>query len=163
MTRLALFFVAALAMILGMDRTLGLYDEGVILTGAMRAAAGDVPHAGFYANYGPGAFYPLAVLFKIFGTSAIVERGYDTAIRAGIVVFAYVLIAGVAPRRAALGVAGAVLLWLFGIGFYGYPLFPVTLLALAAATLIQPALVARASTARLLAAGAAVALAALVR
>jgi len=163
MTRLALFFAAALAMILGMDRTLGLYDEGVILTGALRAAAGDVPHAGFYANYGPGAFYPLAVLFKVFGTSAIVERGYDTAIRAGIVVFAYALIEGVATRRVALGVAAAVFFWLFGIGFYGYPLFPVTLLALAATALIQPALVGEASTPRMLAAGAAVALAALVR
>lgn len=150
-------------MILGMDRTLGLYDEGVVLTGAMRAAAGDVPHAGFYANYGPGAFYPLAVLFKIFGTSAIVERAYDTAIRAGIVVFAYVLIEDVASRRVALGVAGAVLLWLFGIGFYGYPLFPVTLLALAAAALIQPSLVGEASKRRMFVAGAAVALAALVR
>ena len=163
MTRLALFIVAALAMILGMDRSLGLYDEGVILTGALRAAAGDIPHAGFYANYGPGVFYPVAILFKLFGTSAMVERGYDTAIRAGIVVFAYALIEGVAPRRVALGVAAAAFLWLFGIGFYGYPLFPVTLLALAAAALIQPALVGDGSTRRLFAAGAAVALTALAR
>ena len=163
MTRLALFIVAALAMILGMDRSLGLYDEGVILTGALRAAAGDIPHAGFYANYGPGVFYPVAILFKLFGTSAIVERGYDTAIRAGIVVFSYALIEGVAPRRVALGVAAAAFLWLFGIGFYGYPLFPVTLLALAAAALIQPALVGDGSTRRLFAAGAAVALTALAR
>jgi len=163
MTRLALFLVAALAMVLGMDRSLGLYDEGVILTGAMRAAAGDVPHADFYTNYGPGVFYPVAILFKIFGTSAIVERAYDTAIRAAIVAFAFALIEGVAPRRVALAVAGAVFLWLFGIGFYGYPLFPVTLLALAAAALIQPSLVGAASNRRMFAAGAAVALTALVR
>ena len=32
----------------------------------MRVAAGDVPHADFYANYGPGQFYFIAALFKLF-------------------------------------------------------------------------------------------------
>ena len=68
-------------MILGMDRSLGLYDEGVILTGAMRAAAGDIPHAGFYANYGPGVFYPVAILFKLFGTSAIELNRVDVDLK----------------------------------------------------------------------------------
>src|SRR5262249_16610689 len=121
MTRLALFLIAALAMLLGMDHTLGLYDEGVILTGAMRAAAGDVPHAGFYTNYGPGIFYALALLFRIFGESVWVERLYDTAMRAGIVVLTYHLVASVATRRIALIVAVGSFLWLLGIGFYGYP------------------------------------------
>jgi len=163
MTRLAAFFLVLLALALGMDRSLGLYDEGVILTGAMRAAAGDVPHAGFYTNYGPGVFYPIAILFRLFGETVWVERLYDTAIRAGIVMMAYALVAGVAPRRIAVAVAAASFLWVLGIGFYGYPLFPVTLLALLAAALIQPALVGDAAARRLFFAGAVVALAALTR
>jgi len=163
MTRLAAFFLVLLALVLGMDRSLGLYDEGVILTGAMRAAAGDIPHAGFYTNYGPGVFYPIAILFKLFGETVWIERLYDTAMRAGIVIMAYSLVAEVASRRIAVAVAAASFLWLLGIGFYGYPLFPVTLLALVAAALIQPALVGDVSSRRLFFAGAVVALAALTR
>ena len=163
MTRLAAFFLVLLALALGMDRSLGLYDEGVILTGAMRAAAGDIPHAGFYTNYGPGVFYPIAILFKLFGETVWIERLYDTAMRAGIVIMAYSLVAEVASRRIAVAVAATSFLWLLGIGFYGYPLFPVTLLALVAAALIQPALVGDVSSRRLFFAGAVVALAALTR
>ena len=97
MTRLAAFFLVLLALVLGMDRSLGLYDEGVILTGAMRAAAGDIPHAGFYTNYGPGVFYPIAILFAV-RRNRVIERLYDTAMRAGIVIGLF-LVAEVASRR----------------------------------------------------------------
>ncbi|MBC8022877.1 MAG: hypothetical protein H7Y14_07145, partial [Burkholderiales bacterium] len=137
---LLVFIVAALAMALGMDRNLGVYDEGVILTGAMRVAAGDVPHGDFYANYGPGQFYVVAALFKLFGQYAIAERAYDTLVRAGIVAMCYGIAAGVAHRRIALAAAAAVFLWLYGLGYYGYPMLPVTLLSLAAAALVQPSL-----------------------
>jgi hypothetical protein len=94
-----------------MDRELAVYDEGVILTGAMRVLAGDVPHGDFYANYGPGAFYVVAALFKLFGTSAIVERAYDTLVRAGSSPSAYALAAASCtaawpsrwPRRSSAG------------------------------------------------------------
>src|SRR5258708_12841576 len=85
-------------MALGMDRNLAVYDEGLILTGAMRVAAGDIPHRDFYANYGPGQFYAIAGLFKLFGEYAIAERAYDTLVRAGIVAMCYGLAAGVAAR-----------------------------------------------------------------
>jgi 4-amino-4-deoxy-L-arabinose transferase-like glycosyltransferase len=160
---LVVFAVAAVLLALGMDRDLGLYDEGVILTGAMRVAAGDIPHADFYANYGPGQFYFIAALFKLFGQYAIVERVYDLLARAAIVALCYALVAGVARKRFALAAAATTLLWLLGIGFYGYPVFPVALLSLAAAAWIQPVLAGRFSAWRLVASGAAVGLAALIR
>src|SRR3977135_674334 len=82
---LLIFLSSALLLTFGMDRHIGVYDEGVILTGAMRVAAGEVPHRDFYANYGPAQFYLLAALFKCFGQYALIERAFDVLIRAGIV------------------------------------------------------------------------------
>ena len=42
---------------------------------------GDIPYRDFYANYGPAQFYALAVLFKVFGPSVVVERLWDLLIR----------------------------------------------------------------------------------
>ncbi len=161
--QLLIFIVAAVLMALGMDRNLAVYDEGLILTGAMRVAAGDIPHRDFYANYGPGQFYAIAGLFKLFGEYAIAERAYDTLVRAGIVAMCYGLAAGVAARGIALAAAATVFLWLYAVGYYGYTLLPVTLLSLAAAAIVQPSLARARSAPSLAAAGACVGLAALIR
>src|ERR1700688_1137506 len=110
--RVLIFTAAALLIGLGMDRMLGVYDEGVILTGAMRVAAGEVPHRDFYANYGPGAFYVIAGLFKIFGQYALVERVYDVLVRAAIVTVCYALATRLARKSTALAAAAIVGLWL---------------------------------------------------
>ena len=156
-------FTAAVCLVLGMDLRLGVYDEGVILTGAMRVAAGDIPHLDFYANYGPAQFYLIGALFKLFGQYAIVERAYDVVVRAAIVAVGYGMIATVARKSIAL--AGAVIcgLWLFSIPFYGYTILPVILLSLVSAVLVLPAPAGQFSAWRLVAAGATVGLAALFR
>ncbi|HUL55575.1 MAG TPA: glycosyltransferase family 39 protein [Usitatibacter sp.] len=158
-----LFAACAVLLVLGMTRNLNVYDEGVILTGAMRVAAGDIPHADFYANYGPGQFYVLAALFKVLGTSAMVERLYDALMRAAIVAILYAIVADVAGRRLAFACAAISFLWLYAVRLYGYPLIPVTLLCIAAAALIQPALRGEDSRRRLFGAGACVGVATLFR
>ena len=160
---LLVFFAAALLLVLGMDRELGIYDEGVILTGAMRVNAGEIPHADFYANYGPGQFYLIAGLFKLFGEYAVVERAYDLLLRAAIVAACFVLAARHARMFSALAVAALCGLWLFSLAFYGYPIIPVALLSLFAAALILPVPESRFSSWRPAAAGAVTALVALIR
>src|SRR5215210_4792183 len=132
-TELLIFLSSALLLTLGMDRHLGVYDEGVILTGAMRVAAGEVPHRDFYANYGPAQFYVLAALFKCFGQYAFIERALDVLIRAGIVAFCYALTAAHTRKSIALSAAAVAGVWLFSVSSYGYPIFPVLLLVLASA------------------------------
>ena len=69
--------------------TMGLgvnvYDEGLIVFGAIRVMNGDVLYRDFYANYGPAQFYVLAGLFKVFGPSILIGRIWDTFVRAAIV------------------------------------------------------------------------------
>jgi len=80
----AVLVLAFLAVMLSADRSLSPYDEGVMLAGAMRVGDGAVPHRDFYANYGPGQFYVLAVLFKIFGQGVLVERLWGAFIKSAL-------------------------------------------------------------------------------
>src|SRR5262249_48880510 len=79
------FCLAFAILVLGMDRDVNLYDEGLIATGASRIAAGAIPHRDFYTIYGPGQFYILALAFKFFGPSLLIERIWDLVIKSGIV------------------------------------------------------------------------------
>jgi 4-amino-4-deoxy-L-arabinose transferase-like glycosyltransferase len=157
-----IFLAAALFLLLTMDRKIGLYDEGLILTGAMRVATGEVPHRDFYANYGPAQFYIVALLFKVFGQSVLVERIYDLLVRATIVTLCYRIANSYCRRSIALVTAAACALLLSYLKTYAYPIFPVILLCLLGMALIVDGL-ANASRWRLLCAGATTGLAALFR
>lgn len=162
--RLTVIFVLAfIALAVGSDRSVGVYDEGVILVGAMRVARGELPHADFYANYGPAQFYVVAALFKVFGELAIVERVYDLLVRAAIVTVFYCLLEAAARRWLALGFSILCGAWLFSVPFYGYPMFPVMLLSLVGVAVLTPALAGRSDSLRLFGAGSVVGLAALFR
>lgn len=71
---LLLLVVAFVVLLLAMQRDLNVYDEGLVLVGAMRVADGEISDRDFYANYGPAQFYVLAGLFKLFAPSILGER-----------------------------------------------------------------------------------------
>jgi len=112
----ALVFAASfLILFIGMSRLSNVYDEGLALTGAMRVAAGQIPHRDFYANYGPAQFYVLAGLFKIFGESLVVERLFDLFIKAALVTWVYALTSSYCRRTVAVCTSLVTVLWLFGL------------------------------------------------
>jgi hypothetical protein len=117
-------------LLLTMPRDLGIYDESVILVGAMRLLDGDVIHRDFYANYGPGQFYCVALLFWAFGKSFIAARIYDLVIRAGVIATLFYIIRRQCSLFIALVFTAMGAMWLMGIGFYLYPVFPCILLSL---------------------------------
>jgi hypothetical protein len=149
----ALSVVALLYLTLCMNRSINPYDEGMILFGAARVLDGAVPHRDFYTPYGPGQFYVLAALYKTFGTSVLVERVWDTAVRCCIVVLVFIIVGQVAPRRLAVLTAAASLVWLASFGFYGFPVFPALAAALAGLAFLAPALGRVGLSSRLVAAG----------
>jgi hypothetical protein len=117
-------------LVLGMNRGVNVYDEGLILFGAKRVGNGDIPHADFYCNYGPAQFYLLAGLFKVFSTSILVERVWDTIVRGAIVIMVFLVVEKHASRAAAIATSVISLIWLCTFGFYGYPVFPALLFSL---------------------------------
>jgi hypothetical protein len=132
----ALFIFAFLVAFAAMHRAGSVYDEGLILTGAMRVANGEIPHRDFHANYGPAQFYVLALLFKLFGPSAMAERLWDFAIRAGIATLGFVAVRACCRPAAAVAAYIACLIWFGVFGSPGFPLFPAVLFTLAATMLV---------------------------
>lgn len=161
----ALVFAASfLILFIGMSRLSNVYDEGLALTGAMRVAAGQIPHRDFYANYGPAQFYVLAGLFKIFGESLVVERLFDLFIKAALVTWVYALTSSYCRRTVAVCTSLVTVLWLFGLpNLSGTANVPASLLNLISSTLILPVFLSRVSPRRMFTAGALVGAATLFR
>jgi 4-amino-4-deoxy-L-arabinose transferase-like glycosyltransferase len=66
-------------------------DEGIVLQGAERIMAGQIPYRDFFSFYTPGSYYLLAGLFRIFGDSFAVARISLAAVGAICSVVTYVL------------------------------------------------------------------------
>lgn len=157
------FALSFLFLFLGMNRVPNMYDEGLVLTDAMRVAAGQMPHRDFYVNYGPAQFYILAGLFKVFGQALIVERLYDLLIKSLIVASIFAVTLRYCRRSIAVCAAAAAAAWVFSIVVTGTAMVPVTLLGLSAAILVAPVLARKVPAGRLLAAGAIAGVTALFR
>ena len=135
-----IFLVSFVILFLGMDRGFDYYDEGLILVGAMRVGAGQVPHRDFYANYGPGQFYTLAWLFDLFGSSVFVERLYDLTLRSVIVTVVYGITAVRCRKWIAACTTIACAFWLFsaGVPTIGYPIVPIIPMVLLGSAFLLP-------------------------
>jgi hypothetical protein len=144
-----LFAISFIFLFLGMTRQPGVYDEALMLTGAMRVAAGEVPFRDFYAIYGPAEFYILAGLFKLFGPSILVERLFDLTVEALTVAVVY----GIVRQHAIYGMEMT----------FGSAVLAVCLLNLVATALLLPIFVGTFARKRLFAAGAVAALSLLFR
>jgi hypothetical protein len=135
----ALPFTGSLVLLAAaMRHDINVYDEGLILVHATRVAQGAVLHRDFYANYGPAQFYILAGLFKLFGVSVLMERVWDTIVRAMIVAVAFLIVQRAMSRQEGFLAAGLVLIWMCFLGYYAYPVFPALLFALLSALCLLP-------------------------
>ncbi|MCC6170063.1 MAG: hypothetical protein IT329_22790 [Caldilineaceae bacterium] len=126
-----LLVLAAVAVLLiPMRIPFNFYDEGLAVFNAARVMGGEVPYRDFWAIYPPGQFYTLAGLFKVFGTSLLVSRVYDTLVRLTIALAIWLIARKTTARPLAyLAFAVAVLL-LASAGFYAYAVFPALALGL---------------------------------
>ena len=161
---LLVFLMSYTILFIGISLTPTYFDEGLILTGAVRVLAGQIPHHDFYDLYGPGQVYALAGLFRLFGESILVERLYDLFLKALIGALVYKTVLSYCRRSIAIWAALVSLLWFFGLNeMAGNPIVPAALLNLVASILILPVFLRPVSAKRMLAAGAVAGIAALVR
>ena len=124
-------FVSIVAQLVWMDATVGTYDEGLVLVGADRVLHGEIPYRDFWTLYGPGSYYLLAGLFKLFGEFALVERGFDVAAKAAIATLVVALVLQFGRRSVALGAGVLSLGLLLYLRSYSAPLFPAMAASLA--------------------------------
>ena len=134
------FVVAFTILFFIMDRMINIYDEGIVLTAAMRVAAGEIIHRDFYTNYGPAPYYLVSCLFKLFGQHVLVERVLDLTVRAGILALTYSSLVYYSRRWIALVVTALCALWLCTVGNHGYPIYPALLLAMGSTLILTQVL-----------------------
>lgn len=99
-------------------------DEGFAVFNAVRVMDGDVPFKDFWSVYPPGQAYALAAVFQVFGTTLLVARIYDTALRFLIVIALYLISRKITTRGAALLACVVATIFLANSSFYSYPAFP---------------------------------------
>jgi hypothetical protein len=114
----------------------GVYDEGLIYTGTFRVLNGDIPSRDFYTVYGPGQFYALAGLFKIFGANVLVARIYDSVIAASIVFISYLSLKRFVPGWYSLCGSLCVIAVLSVFQLDLYPVNPVLAISIAFASIL---------------------------
>jgi hypothetical protein len=145
------FALSFLMLALSMPPEISSIDEGLVLTGSMSVAAGEIPHRDFYALYGPGQFYVVAGLFHLFGQAVLVERLYDLLIKALLVSFVYVVSLHLMRTTNAVLVSVLCVLWIADAGNYpAYSIWPCLFLILVSIWIMLPLLVGSYSVTRLI-------------
>jgi len=121
---LILFILQLLYLLVGINSIVNIYDEGVTVYGATRILEGDVPYKDFWTLYAPGQYYVLAAMFKLFGTSVLTERLWDTLARLMLAFLVFLLSRKLTSNKIALIPWFISIIWLQAIHFYGYAMFP---------------------------------------
>ncbi len=127
-----LFIISSIFYFPIINTPLGLMDEGLILVGAERTLKGDVPYRDFFLMYTPGQTYIIAALFKVFGTSVVVERVYDIIIKSLLSLSVYMSIRLLCSNITALTGWAMSLIWVGASSFPAYPVYPALLCMFAA-------------------------------
>lgn len=103
----------------------GQYDEALILDGALRVLHGQLPYRDFYTLYGPGQFYVLAGLFRVFGIYAALGR-FLYLVTALVSLLGISNLSSLLSGRRLFGLLAALtsLVWVSAAGMYLYPVDP---------------------------------------
>jgi hypothetical protein len=130
-----------------------MFDEGIVLTSAMRISAGDLFHKDFYSNYGPAQYYIVSFIQQTFSDQFLGPRCYDIIVRAAVTTAVYIILRTQASPRTSLMFAAVCVLWMISIGYYLYPIFPCILLSLVGTYLLYSAQESASSTIRIVLSG----------
>lgn len=127
----ALLAICALLLLLFHFKSpFNFYDEGFAVYSGARVLNGDLPYSDFWVVYPPGQSYALAALFRAFGTSLLVSRGYDTFVRFVIACSVWLIAKKLSNRSLAHVAFIAAALLLGSVGFFSYAVFPALALSL---------------------------------
>jgi hypothetical protein len=110
---------------------ISIYDEGLICYGAERVLRGGVPYRDFWTAYGPGQFYLLAGVFKIFGVSLLIARVYTFTVEWLVSLLAYAIGRKLSSPLGGLASCISVAVWLNFDRTVLYPPVPAALFVLA--------------------------------
>ena len=132
-TLLILLLLSLIFLVMGATQRAAVADEGFSVYNAMRVMDGELPYRDFYALYAPGQFYTMAGLFRVFGLSLSVSRGFDVLLRLLLAVLVYLLARKLMSEKWALVPAVLAILTLGTCANFGYAMFPALVFSLLSA------------------------------
>ncbi|HEY4284099.1 MAG TPA: hypothetical protein VGM62_13615 [Chthoniobacterales bacterium] len=120
-------------------------DEGLLAYGAVRVAAGEIPHRDFISVQPPLSYYATAALFKICGTSLVTLREFGLAIflLLPLLVYGVARCLTVSPILSLAAAAPLCILGLPYIYFFPFPAWQGIAASFAAVLLFIPAALSR--------------------
>lgn len=136
-TKLTIFFASLILQVLAFNSKIQLYDEGIILVGAEKILNGDLPYKNAWTMYGPGQFYLVAWIFKIFCNQAILLKAIGLISKSIISTYSYAAIERNANQLAATIGAGIILITLISVDQNAFPIFPALALFLISLSLFH--------------------------
>jgi hypothetical protein len=122
---IVIYFISLLLLLFAPIKTpFFIYDEGFAVFNATQILNGKIPYRDFWSVYPPAQSYTLAAIFKIFGSSLLAARIYDTLVRFIIVLGIFQAAKKMSSRSLAwiASLMSALLLGL--VGFYAYAVYP---------------------------------------
>ena len=114
---IVLFFIAFFYYLFFVNKGLVLFDEGYFVHAADRILSGEMPYKDFSLQYGPTYFYILALFFKLFGPSIMVERFFALGICLLILVITFLIL-----NKLRYNLYSIILISFLCVIAYGYPL-----------------------------------------
>jgi len=135
---LCVLILTLVVLMLCMTRDLNIYDESIVLVGAMRWTAGEMLHRDFYANYGPANYAVVSGLVSVFGESMMTIRLYAVFTMASVITLTYRLLVSRTTLPFCLLGTGLCGSFILGSPFYLYSVFPVMALALLGTHFLLP-------------------------
>jgi hypothetical protein len=138
--RLQFFLVFVLSLviqILCFDQSINPYDEGMILYGAQSVAHGGIPYKNFWSMYGPGSFYSIGALFKIFGNELLLLRAHGFIYKALISAVTFLILEGFSRNNLNVVISLFITILLVVVRNDGFPVFPATAYLLLAIFILQ--------------------------
>ncbi len=118
--------ITGVCLAIGLPRYLtgiDLRDEGFMAYGAVRVMEGHIPHRDFVSLQSPLAFYTLAAVFKLFGTSLVSLRALGLAVYILIAIGVYAVSRNISGRIASL--FAAIPATVIGMPYFCFVPYPV--------------------------------------
>ena len=112
-----------------------IYDEGVVVVGALRLLDGDMPIRDFWTMYPPGVFLLFAGAFEVCGRSLVAERTISLGLSAALIACCFAMVQRRAGVVRAMWIAGLLTLWIDAGRLHASAVVPAMIFALVAVRL----------------------------
>lgn len=106
------------------DTNINFYDDGIILVGAQRVLAGELPYKDFWTMYSPGQFYLIAYFFKYFGESVFWLKFLGIVSKSLIACVSFFYLAKYVKFHSSIVISVFLTLLLIAVRNDAFPVFP---------------------------------------